>query len=824
MRFANPLACPDCGGAIAGNTSCPHCGLDLTTTEVRELWQLLLKADETLDRARRAPRISAAPAATAQAAPRSPTLPPYRAQPSTPAVPVKRPISTGSVLLSLGALCILVAGFIFITVSWGSLGVTGRAVVLFAFTGIVGGLAAWVTGRGLRGSAEALWAVFLGLFTLDWFAARSQGLWGLDGVSFTIVATVWSAALFTIAALIVVRSKAHVGRNLVAPMVGAGLAPWFGAVVLGVKLRDSSDWTVFWAVFAATLFASAFLLAALRLRHVVTWALLAGFTAAAAALTVSAAVVEAVDAPSLTELTRDAHGVPLLLTVVAAVAVGLLERRTTLVAAAYSALGAALLLGLPVEDAWQGRGAFVVAAALVVLGAVALRGTDGWSRGGRFATAAIAVGLGVAAAPWLANLGSIVSEGALGSGGEDFWFRSSATSESPGPWWLAAIVFGALSAGVVLARWWPEARDIRTGILPVALVVSTVGVLSAIAAASPPYVMLALVAIALGALLAEVFAGEHPAWSLAGPALVALAPVVPLPSLSATLVVWLVAALMLAAIAVRSKARWRAEPTAFAAASWGMGAAGIAVSLADAQDRWIALSLVATAGVGIAAASTVMRTRLGRLGVEAAAALIAVVGLGLAADISLMWQALLWTVIGVVLVLLGFVTPDRPYFRWIGSGALGVAYVLRLAASDVETIEAYTLPFGVLLLAAGLWAMRGDDPPSSMRTLAPAVTLSLVPSLPQALADPDSLRALLLGLGALLFLAVGAWKHWKAPFIAGALVLAILVIVNLGPYAFVIPRWVLIAGAGALLLGAGVTWEDRVRDGRAVARYVVAMR
>jgi len=56
------------------------------------------------------------------------------------------------------------------------------------------------------------------------------------------------------------------------------------------------------------------------------------------------------------------------------------------------------------------------------------------------------------------------------------------------------------------------------------------------------------------------------------------------------------------------------------------------------------------------------------------------------------------------------------------------------------------------------------------------------------------------------------------------LIVGVLAIANLGPYAFVIPRWVLIAGTGALLLGAGVTWEDRVRDGRAVARYVVSMR
>ena len=64
----------------------------------------------------------------------------------------------------------------------------------------------------------------------------------------------------------------------------------------------------------------------------------------------------------------------------------------------------------------------------------------------------------------------------------------------------------------------------------------------------------------------------------------------------------------------------------------------------------------------------------------------------------------------------------------------------------------------------------------------------------------------------------------QVPFVAGALVLALLVLVNVGPPALALPRWVLIASAGALLLGAGITWDDRVRDGRAVIRYVGSMR
>ena len=77
--------------------------------------------------------------------------------PAMPKPPVQRKMSTGSILLGLGALFILVAGIIFITVSWGSLGVTGRALVLLAFTAVIGLLATLITRRGLRASAEALW-------------------------------------------------------------------------------------------------------------------------------------------------------------------------------------------------------------------------------------------------------------------------------------------------------------------------------------------------------------------------------------------------------------------------------------------------------------------------------------------------------------------------------------------------------------------------------------------------------------------------------------------------------------------------------------------
>jgi hypothetical protein len=175
-------------------------------------------------------------------------------------------------------------------------------------------------------------------------------------------------------------------------------------------------------------------------------------------------------------------------------------------------------------------------------------------------------------------------------------------------------------------------------------------------------------------------------------------------------------------------------------------------------------------------------------------------------------------------VVLGLTSPRRTWYRWVGSGLLGVAYVLRLAASDVDVVEAYTLPFAAFLLAVGLWAMRDTNGPGSVRALLPGVATAMLPSLPFALDEPTSLRALLLGIGAALALFVGTWRRWQVPFVAGALVLAAITLANLGPVALAVPRWTLLAVVGGLLGAAGITWEDRVRDGRAAIRYVGSMR
>ncbi|CAN5792211.1 hypothetical protein BH20ACT6_BH20ACT6_16790 [soil metagenome] len=47
---------------------------------------------------------------------------------------------------------------------------------------------------------------------------------------------------------------------------------------------------------------------------------------------------------------------------------------------------------------------------------------------------------------------------------------------------------------------------------------------------------------------------------------------------------------------------------------------------------------------------------------------------------------------------------------------------------------------------------------------------------------------------------------------------------HLGSLATAVPRWVVLAAVGTALLGAGITWESRVRDARALVSYLGELR
>ena len=86
--------------------------------------------------------------------------------------------SVPTVLLTLGALCVLVAGALFLPFAWELLGVVGRTIVLVVLT-VLAGLGAHAAGtRGLRATSESLGAVALGLLALDVWGADTSGWFG----------------------------------------------------------------------------------------------------------------------------------------------------------------------------------------------------------------------------------------------------------------------------------------------------------------------------------------------------------------------------------------------------------------------------------------------------------------------------------------------------------------------------------------------------------------------------------------------------------------------------------------------------------------------
>jgi hypothetical protein len=817
MGHADASICPSCLGRIEHATRCPHCGLDLTSLEVQQAWQALVVADQWIERAR-SRQTSSVPSEPTTAS--LPEHPPVAAPPQP-----KRSVSAGSVLLALGAGLILVAGSIFITVSWGSLGVLGRALVLLAVTALIGLLGWFVTRRGLRASAEAVWSVFLGLLTLDWFAARDQGLAGLDAWPFGVSASVWALLAIGATLVVVPLGRRRLSKELLAVSIVAGAASWFAAGSLAAEFSDESEYE-FWPAVLATV---AVAVAGVVLRRAgarVGWWISAAGAAFFGLFAIGFAVAEAVEHPSLRELVVDIHGLPLLVVVVAAVGTGVLVTRTRWAASAIAVAGAATLMTLPIEDASPERGGYLAVAGLVAAGAWVIGRENDWFRGARLTVALGTVGLGLASAPWVGRLLAVVAEGTSADRTEDLATRLR-PDDAPevGAWWVALVVTLGIAAALVGARRWPEPAEVGADLVAPASCVGVVGALATVAVVDLPAASIGGALVAGGAVLSVVLAGRAIGWIWVGPAVVALAPLSTLSSWPAAVIIWPAAGLVLAVVAVRTSDVVLRCAAAFAATGWGLGTVLPALELVDGDDRWTALALVAASLVGLAASLFAVRDDLTHIAAESASAALGIAGIALGSvESTLGFASVTWTIAGTGVVVLGLTSKRRTWYRWAGSGLLGVAYVLRLTASDVDVVEAYTMPFAVFLLAVGLWAMRDADGPGTVRALLPGVVLAMLPSLPLALAEPTSLRALLLGLGAALALAVGTWRRWQVPFVAGAVVLAALTLANLGPVALAVPRWTLLAVAGVVLGGAGITWEDRVRDGRVAIRYVGSMR
>jgi hypothetical protein len=149
---------------------------------------------------------------------------------------------------------------------------------------------------------------------------------------------------------------------------------------------------------------------------------------------------------------------------------------------------------------------------------------------------------------------------------------------------------------------------------------------------------------------------------------------------------------------------------------------------------------------------------------------------------------------------------------YVASLLLAASSWVRLVDADVHAPEPYVVPLATGALGLGLLRRRADRGVSSWTAYGPALSLALVPSLIASLDDSSARRPLLLAVAATAVVVIGAVRRLQAPFVVGGAVLAVDAVRQLGAYVALLPRWVVIGFLGLVLLGLGMTFEQRRRD------------
>ncbi|AZM79588.1 hypothetical protein D1J63_34965 [Streptomyces sp. KPB2] len=736
-----------------------------------------------------------------------------------------------NVLLVLGGVLLTIAAVAFTLVSWGHLGIAGRALVLGALTVAALGGPVVLLRRGLRSTAEAVAALGTALTVLDAYALHEVAFAGTDGFGYAAGASAVLAGVWT-AYAVLAGASAPTGARGTAQGASAGEGTRLG-------LRHPLPLAVATAHLPLLLWA----IAAGAGPHTVTAVLLvtaAGGTAVALrAVRVSVRVVAVVGALGMGLVGVLSAGWLCW----SASDPGTAARAAALLA---GAAAVALLAGRFVPDADVAVGAALAAGLCLVSGAggvlwVAVPGE--WTVPGCLACGVALLAVNRTALPRPLRRGLV---------------RASAVVQCFAVLWSVPLVAGTvLGPSAQAARPWSGVPgDVRDAVFT--------------HVPWPPYaatVPLVLAAVAAVLLLAGRNTTRRPAATAAALVLGWAAALVLPPVLQLTYTAGLVAqgAVVVAALGF---AEWadRTEPrpspvtltarllalvtsvdlallslasepatigvlasltAVFAAVCRRPGPASLAALV---HATALACAIGASAGwrppqtallvlvVPAVAALVAARTSGSRatVPVEAAGAAAGLLALALAVTDPPMLALVLS--LGGVLVAGTALRPERRPAGWAAAALFLLAAWVRLTAWDVTTPEAYTLPVTGPALVVGYLRRRRDPAVSSWTVYGAGLAVTLLPSLLAAWDDRHWLRPLLLGVAALVVTLVGARHRLQAPLVLGTGVLALVTLHELAPYITqvvgALPRWVPPALAGVVLLVLGATYEQRLRDAR----------
>ncbi|MGW2285901.1 SCO7613 C-terminal domain-containing membrane protein [Streptomyces phaeochromogenes] len=771
----------------------------------------------------------------------APAWGPARASAQTPAIwaaPAphpRRPEATApgvqNVLLVLGGVLLTVAAIAFTLVSWGHLGIAGRAAVLGAVTFAALAAPVPLLKRGLRSTAESVAGLGLVLTVLDAYALHEVALPEVDGTGYAAAATALLAVLWAAYG----RSLGALRLPLPAAMATAQLP-----LLLWMVAVDAGHHTITAALLVTAAFDTVVALS-VPLRSVRVVATVGAYGTGVWGLLAAGWLSWEATGPSAA--TRAAA----LLALAAAIALGAAWRAP----AAQVASGLALTGGLitvaaaggvlrsVLPDAWTVPGYLLCGIALL-----AVRGTwlpESVRRGLRWSSA----GVQALAVAWALPLVTVVLVGPAGWA-ERVWSgapsdaRDAVTVSTPWPsnTETAPLVLAAVAAVLVLTfRGGPH----RSVALSGALGLAWAAVLVLPATLQLPYlaVLLTLGVTTVATLTAAAYS-RHARVSDDGPARRTEPPARPRPSPitltalglalltslhlaglslaaeAATLAVLGSLTALFAAVAAWQKHEIRAVSAAASLAYATALACATGASL-DWRPHHIAL-LVLLVPASAALLAARLKDSTSTLSVEITGAVAALVAI----DLAVMEPP----VLALVLALCGVIAagtavrPDRRQVCYAAAALFVLATWVRLASWEVGSPEAYTLPVTVPALVVGFVRRRRDPGTSSWTAYGPGLSVTLLPSLLAAWGDLDWPRPLLLGSAALLVTLVGARQRLQALLVLGGGTLALVALHELAPYIAqamgAVPRWVPPALAGLLLLALGATYEQRLRDARRV--------
>ncbi|MFC5823618.1 SCO7613 C-terminal domain-containing membrane protein [Nonomuraea insulae] len=788
-------------------SSCPSCALPLRGPAAHELWQVDealagLKDQQARLQARRGELLGVLRAGPADQEPAA-------APPSHPGAPAREvsPDAAKNVLLILGGLLLTVAAVVFTVVSWGQLGIGGRAAVLAAFTVLILLAPVVLVRRGLTATAETVAGFAVALLLLDGYAARQAGFLGVDTLDVLdyLAGVSGLTALFLVAyaRLTRLRGPAPVAVVLAQPVMplltGDVPATWLVAALVATAALDVALVRYGRGAVRVT--------AALAGSAVATLALLGGALYALGSASIDQALVRSVPLVALALL----GGFVTWLLAGPGKAEGEIWASRAVVGTALTLIAVPAALAQPALDGpgtdWRPL-AYLVPALVVALAAT-------WLPWQKVRLAGLATGWLVALLTTL----TLVPRLLAGLAAPLAWLDVLRTGTWNGRQWQPfemvspadVVVLGAVAAGLLAAaargpggRPGKAAAARGPGGLPgKAAVVRGPGGQLVKAAASG-----ALVSMALMVTLApQAFAMPYPS----------------------AVAVQAVLAGALAVAATLSRAPWWATACALLAGAASVRAAAYAFGSEPAT--LIVLPILAVAAA-LAMMARQKELRIWGLGFAALFLGLEAVAAGLSLGLRVLVAASVgFAVAGVLVLLLSLWAGPAGRggvhgLRYTGVTLLLLASWLRLGADEVTVVEAYTVPCSLVLLGFGWWRRRAA-PVSSWPAYGAGLSFTMLPSLLAVYSDTEWRRSLALGVLALAALIAGARFRLQAPTVIGAVVVAGVAVRELGPYVsemlVMVPRWVPIAVGGLLLVVVGATYEARMRDLRRWRDSLTAM-